>query len=59
MYEGYLTSGNQDQSEDSKDLVPDQNQEGCWSYVHKILEGDTFHKKGIVTPHTSICGYET
>jgi len=48
-----------DKSEDSKNLGPDRTTEGCWSYVHKILDGDTFRKRGIVTPHISTYGYET
>jgi len=30
-----------------------------WSYVRKVLHGDMFRTRGIVTPHALICGYET
>jgi len=48
------TSRNRDKSEDNQDLVLGRTRGTRWNRVHKILDGDMFRTRGIVTPHTEV-----
>ena len=59
MIDGYSVSWTQSKSKDHEDLDLGRTLERRWSYVHKILDRDMFHKRGIVMPCTLIWEYET